>query len=70
MVLGDVEETIYVVDEDDEEDDEVKVCAVTEFDITTRLTGDADHQKTVRDAFCQRYLIGYFLSLEISGIES
>lgn len=54
LVLGDVVETIYVV-EDEDEDDEIKVgvSSTTYFGIYSDLL-PTDHHEKVRDAFCSR----------------
>lgn len=52
LVLGEVEETIYTVDEDDD-DDELKVCgtSLAKFILSNR---NLDHQPEIRDAICER----------------
>lgn len=52
LVLGDVEETVYIVEEDDEEEI-VKVINATESLLRMRLTRAADDQETVRNALRQ-----------------
>ena len=58
-MLGDVEETIYVVDEDDREEEDLKVCLVV---VRWRLLLSwarltlrwKDRQQEIRDAVCER----------------
>jgi hypothetical protein len=52
LVLGEVEETIYTVDEDDD-DDELKVCrnSSAKFTMSDR---NIDYQPEIRDAVCER----------------
>ena len=49
LVLGEVEETIYVVEEDDDEQETVKVCFVMRRKMAI-LTIPLDYQKAVRNA--------------------
>jgi hypothetical protein len=57
LILGDVVETIYVVDEDDEDED-IRVHP------TSLVTGacyecsycPADHYEEIRDALCSRFV--------------
>ena len=54
-MLGEVEETIYVVEEEDDEDETVKVSHATprQFETHANPMG-IDHQEAVGDAFCPR----------------
>jgi small nuclear ribonucleoprotein (snRNP)-like protein len=55
LVLGDVEETIYVVDEDDEDEELVKVYrARFHLNIEYDVNVVPDNQQKVRDALCER----------------
>lgn len=61
LVLGDVEETIYVVDEDDEDQEDVQVSLPCSYRSCGRLQekrivahGGLDGQEAVGDAVCQR----------------
>jgi U6 snRNA-associated Sm-like protein LSm3 len=53
LVLGDVEETIYVVDEDDEDEESVKVTKIPISCLKSSSTNVIpDNQQKVRDAIC------------------
>lgn len=60
LVLGEVEETIYAVDDDDE-DEEVKVSYyyVSMMILVLRPSAHSkpDHQQKIRDAVCSRCVI-------------
>jgi len=49
-VLGDVEETIYAVEDDDEDDEVVKVRDKANSHCITGLTTSTDYQEAVGDA--------------------
>ena len=53
LVLGEVEETIYIVEEDDEEEEIVKVCSPCHFENHANQWF-TDYQEAIRDAFCTR----------------
>ena len=55
LVLGEVEETIYIVEEDDEEEEIVKVCSPCHFE-THANQWFTDDQEAIRDAVCPRYV--------------
>ncbi|KAL8938458.1 MAG: hypothetical protein Q9216_003886 [Gyalolechia sp. 2 TL-2023] len=50
LVLGEVEETIYLVEDEDEEDEEVKVCMNTLKEVKVNMINLADGQEAIRDA--------------------
>ena len=53
LVLGEVEETIYIVEEDDEEEEIVKVCSPRHFENHANQWF-TDYQEAIRDAVCTR----------------
>ncbi|KAI9740249.1 MAG: U4/U6-U5 snRNP complex subunit lsm3 [Cirrosporium novae-zelandiae] len=55
MVLGDVEETIYIIEEDEEGEETVKVCPLPLSSIVVACSPAIDYQKTVRDAVRARF---------------
>jgi hypothetical protein len=56
-VLGDVEETIYVVEEDEDEEETIRVgLKLWRTDAKLAKTS-ADNTQEVRDALCQRYVL-------------
>jgi hypothetical protein len=52
LVLGEVEETIYIIDDEDDSDDAIKVPGSWTA-AHDRLT-EADPEETVRHALCER----------------
>lgn len=48
LVLGDVEETVYVIDDDEDEEGPVKVSSSWDFEIEASNISP-DHSETVRD---------------------
>jgi hypothetical protein len=55
--LGDVEETIYVVEEDEDEEEVVRVgLKLWRTDAGLAKTS-ADHSQEIGDALCQRYVL-------------
>jgi U6 snRNA-associated Sm-like protein LSm3 len=53
VVLGDVEETIYMIEEDDDGEETVKVRTIG-ASATNETDDNADHQKAIRDAIRER----------------
>jgi len=56
LVLGEVEETIYVIEEDEDEEETVKVSfAGLKNPLREDTNLGLDNKKAVRNAFCSRY---------------
>jgi hypothetical protein len=62
-VLGDVEETIYVVEEDEDEEETIRVGLKPCSTDAKLAKTTADNTQEIRNAVCQRYVI---LSLLLS----
>ena len=59
LVLGDVEETIYVVEDDDEaEEDTIKVSMLP-VRPAAQTEDHADGQEAIRDAVCSRLVMDH-----------
>lgn len=58
LVLGDVVETIYVVDEDDDDKEDIRVCFTFTSHTISRyvLTSASDRYQEVGDVICSRYV--------------
>lgn len=55
-MLGEVEETIYAVDDEEEESDEVKVCeeALSGLPLIYDSNAFQDYQQEIRNVVCKR----------------
>ncbi|KIW60145.1 hypothetical protein PV05_00384 [Exophiala xenobiotica] len=56
LVLGEVEESIYTIEEDDDGEESVKVGTTWYWKSIPRLTRDKDDEETVRYAVCARHV--------------
>jgi hypothetical protein len=56
-VLGDVEETIYVVEEDEDEEETIRVGLKPQCTGAKLAKTSADDTQEVGDAVCQRYAL-------------
>jgi U6 snRNA-associated Sm-like protein LSm3 len=57
LVLGDVEETIYVVEEDEDEEETIRVGLRPGPQKQNLAKTSADDTQEIRDAVCQRYVL-------------
>jgi hypothetical protein len=57
-VLGEVEETIYVVEDDDNEDNELKVRLFSPCQISATANPFADREQEIGNAIRARYVFG------------